>query len=466
MQKYTDEKLWSLFLTAQAADAVQAVRANIADSSPLLDFFEGQKKASLIKFATTELLTLGKEALMLAAHTRTAKIDEGTFIEFHPNYNTAPLFLTTDTQTGWRTSEEIELGRAYVYRWKGHLHYIKGNKDTVFTERYDRQEDAIKTKLPGLLLRRNITKFVDGKKIGHEIKYIHLVFRDYRPMTIGQLSALNLGTIVETKEGLLFIKLRGEWFLQIPGDGRAPFETRDVYGHFHVLPGEAEDVWGILWRNYTIKPTYTGNLEVTIQIPSDLEQRIKPYINNEIRDAETFTSDLFSLVQQRNRELSEKARSSSRRLEVGPGFLRVIYPEKKIQDTPEPWYLYGLREPPIKYKSLLSGIARTEPPIPSYDNSTHFGVAVFYSPLTPNEIKRHKLSIYIPSVELIDRICSNFRKQSPADYEAATQRMEREPEAIFGILYKFVPEAPFFSDAPLEEIMEVSHQKLKMRKKT
>ena len=179
MQKYTDEKLWSFFLTAQAEGIVQSVATEIENSPELLAHFQAVGTPILVAFAQKELAKVGKEQLVLASETGIPEVKGDVFLDFFVDAAAAPVLISEDLPNHRRISTELELGKAYAYRPKGGYHFLRGpTREAAFEAHYE--EETERVLVPGLFLRRRTTEFHKGKIQKDSTKYIHLAFSEER----------------------------------------------------------------------------------------------------------------------------------------------------------------------------------------------------------------------------------------------------------------------------------------------
>lgn len=179
MRKYTDDELWSLFLSSQAEGIVEAVATELENSPELLSRFQSAGIPILVAFAQRELAKVGKDQLVLASNTGIPEIKGNVFLNFFVDNAVPPVLFSEDLPNDKRWSTELELGKAYAYRPKGGYHFLQGSSREEAFEDYD-EEDTERVLVPGVFLRRRTVEFHKDKIQKKITQYIHLAFLEER----------------------------------------------------------------------------------------------------------------------------------------------------------------------------------------------------------------------------------------------------------------------------------------------
>lgn len=99
----------------------------------------------------------------------------------------------------------------------------------------------------------------------------------YRSFTHGELTALPSGAVLEGEDGMRFVHLAGEWFLQLPVEGQ-PVETRNVIGKLRIVSKDDLSLWALLVQYATPRVSMDNAVDVTIVVPREVRALLQPSI--------------------------------------------------------------------------------------------------------------------------------------------------------------------------------------------
>lgn len=156
---------------------------------------------------------------------------------------------------------------------------------------------------------------------------------EFRVRSQGEMDKLPLGSLVEDETGKTQIKITPPsgsawvWFLNLPRDGAAPYETSEFWGKLRITPPDPARVWGLLMDHPDVRSTSSGGVDLIVLVPPKIEAFLDPVI--EAQDPEAFKARVLRAA--RTRTVAAGApfpdvRADAGNLSHGPGFYMVSFP--------------------------------------------------------------------------------------------------------------------------------------------